>query len=303
MTKRFFKMVVFISMLLFLVSCAAQPVKEPEPAFQPVDLNPLLRSGEYLQRVQNFLVVLDTSGTMKAGDYPAARDFVDYMNMTIPTDLKLKAGMRAFGGLGSDGMLPVLLPWDHYDKARFNAAIPPFAKYGMSPLGETIAAAGGDLKETTGPIALIVVSDGMQTGMSSPKAAEAVKKAYGDRICIYSIHIGKDPEGKEIMDQVTKAGECGFPASLPGTWSIPVETLLSPKSMAEFVARVFLVKAPPKPQPVVVAPPPPPPPPPPPGSVVVGVGADVGVGIGVALGVGVAISVCVSVGVGVIVVI
>ena len=28
MTKRYFKMVVFISMLLFLVSCAAQPVKD-----------------------------------------------------------------------------------------------------------------------------------------------------------------------------------------------------------------------------------------------------------------------------------
>ena len=51
MTKRYFKMVVFISTLLFLVSCAAQEVKAPEPACKPVDLNPLLRSGEYLQRV------------------------------------------------------------------------------------------------------------------------------------------------------------------------------------------------------------------------------------------------------------
>ena len=59
MTKRYFKMVVFISVLLFLVSCAAQPVKDkesaPEPAFKAVDLNPLIRSGEYHQRVENFL--------------------------------------------------------------------------------------------------------------------------------------------------------------------------------------------------------------------------------------------------------
>jgi OOP family OmpA-OmpF porin len=127
--------------------------------------------------------------------------------------------MRGFGNLGSDGMLPVLYPMGTYDKAKFDAAIPLVALSGMSPLGETIAAAGGDLKETSGPIALIVVSDGLQTGASAPKAAEALKKEYGDRICIYSVLILNDPEGKEVMDQVAKAGECGFAASLPG-WSI-----------------------------------------------------------------------------------
>ena len=89
------------------------------------------------------MVVLDASGTMRAGDYPAARDFVKCLNLTIPTDLKLKAGMRGFGNLGSDGMLPVLYPMGTYDKAKFDAAIPLVALSGMSPLGETIAAAGG----------------------------------------------------------------------------------------------------------------------------------------------------------------
>ena len=169
MTKRGFKMVVLISTLLFLVGCAAQEVKAPEPPCKAVDLNPLLRSGEYLQRVQNFLVVLDASGTMKAGEYPAARDFVKCLNMAIPTDLKVKSGLRAFGNLGSDGMLPVLLPMDNYDKAKFDAAIPMVALSGMSPLGETIAAAGGDLKETSGPIALIVVSDGCRPARQLPR--------------------------------------------------------------------------------------------------------------------------------------
>ena len=161
MTKRFFKMVVFISMLLFLVSCAAQEVKAPEPVCNPIDLNPSLRSGEYLQRVDNFLVVLDASGTMKAGDYPSARDFVKCLNLAIPTDLKLKAGMRGLGNIGSDGMLPVFLPMGDYDKAKFDAAIPWYSMSGLSPLGETIAAAGGDREETSGPIALIVVTDGL----------------------------------------------------------------------------------------------------------------------------------------------
>ena len=133
MTKRGFKMVVLISTLLFLVGCAAQQVKAPELACNSVDLNSLLRSGEYLQRVQNFLVVLDASGTMKAGDYPAARDFVKCLSMAIPTDLKVKSGLRAFGNLGSDGMLPVLLPMDNYDKAKFDAAIPMVALSGDEP--------------------------------------------------------------------------------------------------------------------------------------------------------------------------
>jgi OOP family OmpA-OmpF porin len=55
--------------------------------------------------------------------------------------------------------------------------------------------------------------------------------------------IGKDPEGKANMDQIAKAGQCGF--------SVNADEIASSAGMAGFVEKVFLTKAPPK----VAAPP------------------------------------------------
>ncbi len=271
MGKQLFRMVLLFGLFIFLFSCAGQQVaKGPEPAaFKPVDLNPKVRSGQLTQKVNNFEVILDASGTMKGAEYNTARDVVERMNLTIP-DLKLKSGLRSFGFILGERTYMLYGMADH-DKAKFNAAMPGFAGQGETPLGDSIVAAGSDLKGTTGQCALIVVSDGIPTiepsALSGPKAAEAVKKQYGQRLCIYTVHVGNDPVGKEIMDNIAKAGECGF-ATRAGD-------IMSPEGMANFVEKVFLEKAqaapappPPPPKPAPAPPPPapkpaPPPPPPP----------------------------------------
>ena len=74
MGKRLYKMVLFFSLWMFLFGCATQQVAQsPGPAaFKPVDLNPVVRSGQYLQKVNNFLVILDASGTMKGAEFDMA---------------------------------------------------------------------------------------------------------------------------------------------------------------------------------------------------------------------------------------
>jgi OOP family OmpA-OmpF porin len=57
---------------------------------------------------------------------------------------------------------------------------------------------------------------------------------YGDRLCIYTVLVGDDPEGKALMERLSKAGSCGFSANL--------EDLMSSQAMADFVEKVFLVK-------------------------------------------------------------
>ena len=279
MEKRLCKMVLFFSLWMFLFGCAAQQVMESPapPAFKPVDLNPMVRSGQYLQKVNNFLVILDASGSMQGAEFNTAREVVRRMNLTIP-DLKLKSGLRSFGFvLGEETYM--LYGMADYDKGKFNAAMPGFAGQGLSPLADSIATAGSDLKGTAGKSALIVVSDGdpvidpsILTQGSSPKAAAALKKQYGDRLCIYTVYVGNNAEGKEIMDKIAKAGECGF--------AVPAGEIMSPEGVANFVEKVFLEKAqaapappPPAPKPVPPPPkpepsPPPPPPPPPPAKVI-----------------------------------
>ena len=273
MVKRLYKMVLFFSLCMFLFSCVAQQVKESPapPVFKPVDLNPMVKSDQYLQKVNNFLVILDASGTMKGAEFDMASQAVRRMILTIP-DLRLKSGLRSFGFAIGEQTYMLYGMADH-DKAKFIAAMPAFAGIGSSPLGDSIIATGSDLKGKTGHCALIVVSDGNPiiepSTLLGPKAAQAVKKQYGDRLCIYTVYVGNDAEGKEIMDGIAKAGGCGF--------AVRAAEIMSPEGMANFVERVFLEKAqaapappPPAPKPEPVPPPPPkaapaaPPPPSPP---------------------------------------
>ena len=138
-----------------------------------------------------------------------------------------------------------------YTRAGFDNAIPAIGGYGQSPLGESIAAAGLDLKQASGNIALIIFSDGLETGASSIDAAEGLKKQYGDRLCIYAVSLGSSSRGRAVLEGVTKAGGVD-------SWSMP-EEIQSPEGMAGFVEKVFLAKAPPKPEPVVLPSPPVPP--------------------------------------------
>jgi len=260
MQRHCYKLVLFFG-LVFLFGCAAQLAQSPAPpAFKPIDLNPMVRSGQYLQKVNNFLVILDASGTMKGAEFDTAKEAVTRMILTIP-DLKLKSGLRSFGFIIGDQTYTLYGMADH-DKAKFIAALPAFAGQGSSPLGDSITAAGSDLNGTTGPCALIVVSDGIPTiepsTLSGPNAAAAIKKQYGDRLCIYTVHVGNNTEGKEIMDKIAKAGACGS--------AVSVGEIMTPESMANFVQGVFLAKAspPPSPPPPPAPKPTPPPPPPPP---------------------------------------
>ena len=257
MKSQYYKLVLFFS-LIFLVSCAAQQVVQAPPAFKPIDLNPMVRSGEYLQKVNNFLVILDASGTMQGAEFNTAKEVVKRMVLTIP-DLRLKSGLRSFGSSFGDQNYMLYGMADH-DKAKFNASLPGFAGQGASPLGDSITAAGSDLKGTTGQCALIVVSDGIPTiepsAILGPKAAEALKKQYGDRLCIYTVHVGDNADGRAIMDNIAKAGICGS--------AVRAGDIMSPEGMANFVERVFLEKAPSRPSPPPPAPKPAPAPPPPP---------------------------------------
>ena len=145
------------------------------------------------RRVDQVLVILDASGTTKGTKYQTARRLAKNMNLTIP-NLKLKSGLRVFGKDGDQTVL-VYGMVDH-TQSGFDAAIPASGGYGQSPLGESIAAAGLDLRQGTGNIALVIFSDGLETGASSIEAAEALKKQYGDRLCIYAVSLGSSSRGK-----------------------------------------------------------------------------------------------------------
>jgi len=241
-TKHYWKGLFFIMMGVFLIGCATQ---KPQTPFQPQ----ALQAGGYSQKVDNFLVVLDASGSMAEAykgenklDY--AKQIVSRMNQTIP-DLKLTGGLREFSpSLWSGELTSLIYGQTAYARAGLEDALQQVKRAGgHSPLAVAIDAAGDDLASARGDIALIIVGDGdhgdIALGESTMDkaplvAAETLKSQFGDRLCIYTIQVGDSPTGKWVMEQVARAGQCGF--------AVNADDIASSAGMASFVEKVFFEK-------------------------------------------------------------
>lgn len=227
--------------------------------FTPTDLNPKLASGEWLQRVDNFLIILDNSGSMKdwylgQDKFTAAKDILDHISQTIP-DIKLNAALRIFGLdllTLNFNTIRVYGP-EAYTKSNFAKSLSLVTKpLGATPLARPIKAAISDLKSAQGQIAVIILSDGEDMDTAPVTAAENMKNAFGDRVCIHTIQTGDDLAGKAILEQIVKAGGCGF--------FIRSDRLSSNSEIADFVEKVFLTRKPFEAAKPIEPPPMPPPP-------------------------------------------
>ena len=239
MGKKFLQLFVCVMAAAgLLIGCAApKPMtEEAGPAFRPVDLSAKLKSGEYVQKVNTFMVIMDASGTMTTQSFEGrskfaiAKDFVNRMNRTIP-DMDLTAGLRTFGQ-GFSNSTGLAYELTDYSKGGLESAIAGISGGGYTPLARAISAAGEDLKAAGGNIAVIIVSDGLETDRGSLKAAENMKRQLGDRVCIYTVVVGDDPVGKSLLEQIARAGACGF--------SVDIDEVLSGADVADFVEKVFL---------------------------------------------------------------
>ncbi len=245
MKIRYFKLLFFVAVSILIAGCGAkQPVEKPVSQFQAVDFNPQLCAGEYVQKVDNFIVILDTSGSM-AEPYKGeiklniAREIVSRINATLP-DLKLKGELRMFGRISTFSQEYTQPLWgpDNYSKSGLDGGLQKVERgRGESPLNFAINAAAGDFASTRGRTAVIIVTDANKEYMNygaAVNAAKSLKGQYGDRLCIYTVQIGKDPDAKKVLDKIAEAGQCGFATN--------AEQISSSGGMAAFVEQVFLTK-------------------------------------------------------------
>ncbi len=244
--KYFLKVFGVLILAVFLTSCASM-TKEPPQNYicAGQDLNPMVERGEYVKKVDNFLVILDTSSTMserqtiswykKQQKFLHAKDLITCMNQTIP-GIELNGGIRVFGKvLPEEGLIYGMTG---YTKAGVDDGLASIEKTGgFSPITESITLAGTDLEETTGKTAVILFSDGKNTDGSDPvAAAKEMKGRFGDDICIYTVLLGESAKGKAVMDGIAEVGKCDF------TIATDAKTLISTNAMTDFVVNVFLKK-------------------------------------------------------------
>ncbi len=248
MVKEWWKKLFAVGSVGLLMGCAsmqAEPEKM-EPAFVPQQI----ASTCYEQKTDNFLVLLDASGSMGEKykgqtKFKTAEQIVSRMNQTIPGAMNLNAAVITFGAGFSSDVTGTFGP-GAYSKEGLESSLGKASYGGYTPIGPAFSAGGGDKASMTGTNAVILVSDGKQNvGMDASKAAQEVKNRFGDNVCFYTVLVGDDPVGKELMDEIAQIGQCGF--------STTADTIYSSEGMANFVSSAFCSGEPPAPAPVVAA--------------------------------------------------
>jgi len=225
-----------------LAGCAAERVPVTFAAFEPKNLNEKLLSGDYTSKVDNLLVIVDTSSTMnKRYLYEAFEtnvtpilldvelEILRQFNQTIP-EIELKAGIRTygFGSCQSWGFTVERLKIGPYKKESFDQALDSIeCAEGGSPLDVALEQASVDMESLEGQTAIIVLSDGdARVNKDAYWALDELKKTHPDRVCVHTISLGKK---RGILAGV---GKCGYAAT--------AEAISTASGMAEFVEKIFL---------------------------------------------------------------
>lgn len=236
----------------FLFSCAQKGINFSSSEFQPVD------GSNYLSKVDNFLVVLDSSSSMNEKyngnkKIDIAKQIAGGMNVTLP-EMGQTGGLRTLGHSQriSRESTKLFYGMEKYSSAGFAKGLDVISETGgTTPLSKAINAAASDFEGLSGNRnALIVISDGNENLGSSVEQAKALKEKYGASLCVYPVLVGNNPDGEMLMKSLATIGNCGFYTT--------ADQLLNDAGMTGFVEKVFLGE---KPAPKVVAPAPKPAPP------------------------------------------
>lgn len=216
-----------------LASCCS--LQNVESAFTPVDL---FNKG-YTKKVDTFVILLDSSSSMadcynKQTKLDVAKETTRRINASLP-ELDYRGGLRMFGPARPEGNKGTTLLYgvNKYNTAELRAGIDKVElPGGLTPMAEALNATAADLEGSSGKIALIIISDGEENVKSSLEAVEALRKTFGDRLCIYTVTVGASPAGQKLMGEIATAGGCGF--------SVGVDEIYTPEGMADFVKKVFI---------------------------------------------------------------
>jgi OOP family OmpA-OmpF porin len=107
-----------------------------------------------------------------------------------------------------------------------------------TPIGDVLGTAGSRLEGRQGSAAVVLFSDGIATWGdpdSAIAAAKAAGQAYPGQLCIYTVQIGSDPEGKRLLDSLANATGCGGSAA--------GRSLRTASAMNEFQRSIFVTTA------------------------------------------------------------
>jgi OOP family OmpA-OmpF porin len=229
-----------------LTGCGAERIPATFGAFEPVNLDERAGSGGYTGKIENFVVIMDTSSTMNQQYlyevfdsnttptlFEVEKEVIRRLNQAIPA-MSLNAGLRTFGFGSCQSWRFSLerLKLGPYDKKTFGEALSSIeCASGGSPMDFAIDIVSSDLESVKGKTGIILISDG-DTGDDAALAVVEIKKQYGERVCVHTISLGKNPGNRHAMRRLAALSRCGYTTT--------AEELATGSGMAEFVQKVFI---------------------------------------------------------------
>jgi len=226
-------LIVVVLAAVYVSACATPGVAPP-----PMDVQPI-PNGKYQQKADYLYFILDASSSMEEGyngqnKFATARAVIDNFNKTMP-NVTTKVALRSFG---HDSKVSVkhtalMATLKQYSPEALKGGLGKVSKPGgTSPLERALEGAGKDLGGVNAPIAMVIVSDGKDMGNAPLAAANALKTAYGSRLCVYTVLVGDDEGGKNLLSQIAGVTGCGK--------AVSADSLASGSAMNGFVREVLL---------------------------------------------------------------
>ena len=220
--------------LFFVVGCAKTVPPMKIPSFQAKEFSPTV----YEPKVNNFLIVMDTSRSMKDSyrgipKFDIAKLLVSRLNMTIP-EMDQIAAFRTFGHHDPNApkTTELFLGMKDYSRKKMDRSIARVQEpYKDSPTATAMVSTLQKMAKIPGQKAIVLVSDGLGID-DTIKAIKKLQKKYGNHLCVYPVQIGDSSRGMKTMTRLAEMNGCGFVTR--------AEDILGSQGMAVFVETVFL---------------------------------------------------------------
>ena len=230
--------VLMAASIVLLAACSRTPYAPTSATTEP------LNATMYAPKVESFVVLLDTSGSMKQ-DYDgrtkihSAQDLVASFNTAVPP-LDFQSGLVTFGKGSSScigyGVATTIYGMASYQSADFADALGSIkCAASTTPIADALDTTTGLLDTETGPAAVIIVSDfKWKDPATVQNAVDALKAAHGSNVCLHTVKIGDDTSNDALIANIINSAGCdsavnaGDIASAAAMSTYVADTLMGP---------------------------------------------------------------------------
>ncbi|KJR96441.1 MAG: hypothetical protein VR65_28360 [Desulfobulbaceae bacterium BRH_c16a] len=229
------------AVLVFMLLAGGCATQQNVQQSKPFQVQPLAKD-MWQQKADNLILVLDASSSMSESydgleKFVIGRNFLVHFNQTMP-DLPLKTALRSFGHSPAFSDKSTILNYGltEYSRSGIAGALAEIIPAGgPSPMEKSLKALADDLKDARGKIAMVLVSDGKDMDNSPLRAARELQAQYEDRLCIYTVLVGYDENGRALLSSLSQITPgCGR--------AVNAMDVTTGAAMADFVETVLLRK-------------------------------------------------------------